>query len=90
MNINICISRIQNSFCKGYIYQATGSCAQAKGQATGVSLRQSQAQENPERAPHQSDHKCKDRSKALIPYSVQSSKFTHVCYHCGVKGHIRP
>ncbi|KAL5808213.1 hypothetical protein ACOSQ3_028904 [Xanthoceras sorbifolium] len=46
--------------------------------------------ENTQRAPHQSDHKCKDRSKTLIPHSAQSSKFTPVCHHCGVEGHIRP
>ncbi|KAL5776618.1 hypothetical protein ACOSP7_009544 [Xanthoceras sorbifolium] len=84
MNINICISRIATST------KQQDHVHKPKDKPQGVSLRQSQAQENPERAPHQSDHKCKDRSKALIPYSVQSSKFTHVCYHCGVKGHIRP
>ncbi|KAL5741648.1 hypothetical protein ACOSP7_028380 [Xanthoceras sorbifolium] len=46
--------------------------------------------ENTQRAPHQSDHKCKDRSKTLIPHSAQSSKFTPICHHCGVEGHIRP
>ncbi|KAL5787751.1 hypothetical protein ACOSP7_004700 [Xanthoceras sorbifolium] len=32
----------------------------------------------------------KDRSKVLVSHSAQSSNFTLVCHHCGVKGHIRP
>ncbi|KAL5767787.1 hypothetical protein ACOSQ2_014570 [Xanthoceras sorbifolium] len=61
-----------------------------KDKLQGVSLRQPQAQGNPQRAPHQSDHKCKDRSKVLVPHSTQSSNFTPVCHHYGIEGHIRP
>ncbi|KAL5760873.1 hypothetical protein ACOSP7_019376 [Xanthoceras sorbifolium] len=82
MNINICISRI---------------AASAK-QQDHVHKPKDKPQENPQRAPHQSNHKCKnnhtnhvnDRSKVFAPHSDQSSKFIPICYHCGVKGHIRP
>ncbi|KAL5744093.1 hypothetical protein ACOSQ2_027209 [Xanthoceras sorbifolium] len=84
MNINICISRIATST------KQQDHVHKPKDKPQGVSLRQPQAQGKSTKSTIPKRSKVQDRSKVFVPHSAQSSKFTHVCHHCGVKGHIRP